>query len=510
MELRGKVVQNGMGEPRESAAISGTSPSGGECGEATKIVDVQESLRVDDNVEDVVGDTDSGVSVGEAEGSVAGGSKDEVVLPIQELATGGKVDRTESIDGKGVKNKNKEIKEKLGKGKNNNKITDPVRADMEIQCSNDRCSSKREGWRTAKELGLVGESHEKIQEVDLLCALCSQVKLGESEKKVIDLEQRVKVLEEMVHKLMGKTKGTVTEADRVVELVNSVRREGEGKVKLNYVRTPNGNYITTMPSQVTKGAWEKGRPSLPGENSRVRGSNLTLPIMNAQFGDDYLRKAPMRIVADDTDKTKRNERGVDGQWTVVRREKKKRAPIVIVGDSMITHVRNVIKCEEEGSSCLSMRGAGIKQVVEKACMKAEEMGEGILVIQGGGNGLTHLGVRENVKVIMDGVNKIREVNRKVKVAVVGVLPRPRETGEYEGMRGEVNRWLHNELRDMRGMQIRGGDPNPITYLDPSHLLGIRHYARDGVHLNREGVNIVGRNLLGWVTEAARESSLSKD
>jgi lysophospholipase L1-like esterase len=164
---------------------------------------------------------------------------------------------------------------------------------------------------------------------------------------------------------------------------------------------------------------------------------------------------------------------------------------------------NVVRCDAEGSGCFALRGAGIKQIIGKAVTKAEEMREGILVVEGGGNSLGYLDDKETVDVIVKGVRMIREKNKDVKVAVVGVLPRPKEGEQYEKLRVATNRRLGEALCSLKASYIRNKDCGDVSYLDPDPIMNDRLFARDGVHLNREGVNVLGNKLKSWVTGAVQ-------
>jgi hypothetical protein len=484
---------------KTEGAVAGESEFGGEMDELSETG--EESDKVDGN------QAINRVECEGAEGFIGVSTvKKGSELDIQDLTVGSQgnnrlVNDTDTeVDSGACGGKDISEKESNGKKKKRNqKISDPVNGDMLVECCNDECNSKGKGWRVARELGLEGESFKKIKDLHVMSQMCTHMKLRESQLKVDDLEQRVKGLEMLVKELVE----TKRDENRMVdELKNHTGREEKNRNAMLMEAD------TLNQPRMGLGAWQQGRPSLPGErsmgNNGQMGINKRVERENSEMVNGKANNVSVGLnigVTNRAGSERENEEA--GQWNVVNRGRKKRAPIVLVGDSMLTHIRNVVKCEEEESGCLSLRGAGIKQVMQQAYRKAEEMGEGMIIVQGGGNGLGHLGVRENVRVIVEGVKKIKQLNQKAKIAVMGVLPRPRESAEYEGIRGEVNRWVGDELTDMRARQISEGDNNPVTFFDPSHLLMNRHYARDGVHLNREGVNIVGRRVLGWVTVCTR-------
>ena len=91
---------------------------------------------------------------------------------------------------------------------------------------------------------------------------------------------------------------------------------------------------------------------------------------------------------------------------VVDREKEKKGKPTInfIGDSMIKNVTKTVKCEDEGSGCLSLRGAGIKQIMNKGFDSTNGMKKNRrLILQGEGNSLNMLGTEETVKSILEAV-----------------------------------------------------------------------------------------------------------
>ena len=78
--------------------------------------------------------------------------------------------------------------------------------------------------------------------------------------------------------------------------------------------------------------------------------------------------------------------------------------------------------------------------------------------------------------------------------MVGVLPRPKESAHYERQRLLANARLGEALHDLRARQT--GD---VSYMDPDPFMNVGLFARDGVHLNRDGMNVFGNKLRNWVT-----------
>lgn len=95
-----------------------------------------------------------------------------------------------------------------------------------------------------------------------------------------------------------------------------------------------------------------------------------------------------------------------------------------------------VKCTFPGSECTSMsetKVADRKMVAEEA----ETLEDGMFINQDGGNDLEETGVEETVSEQMEAVKVVE--NRKMSVAVVGVLRRLQESERYERMRKTTNR-----------------------------------------------------------------------
>ena len=100
---------------------------------------------------------------------------------------------------------------------------------------------------------------------------------------------------------------------------------------------------------------------------------------------------------------------------------------------------------------------------------------------------------------------VREMKKekKVRVAVVGVLGRPRESRGYEELRKETNRMLQQEVLKLKvECSERDGDYG-VSFLDLDGALPPRVYGRDGVHLSREGDRMMSRRFLEWITATER-------
>ena len=174
---------------------------------------------------------------------------------------------------------------------------------------------------------------------------------------------------------------------------------------------------------------------------------------------------------------------------------KKRCAFRIIGDSMIRRTPEYVKCYQRGSGCTSMSGAGIREIGRVVKDEAKDMEDGLLVVQGGGNGLERTGCEETVREMVEAVKAVEGKN--MNVAVIGVLPRPREDRAYEKLRKATNRKLYQELLKMKIEWVKEKKGN-VSFLDVGRDLKPVMYARDGVHLNTGGQVVMGRLLREWV------------
>ena len=187
---------------------------------------------------------------------------------------------------------------------------------------------------------------------------------------------------------------------------------------------------------------------------------------------------------------------VGGTTVPERVEMVRRSPICIIGDSMIRHAPAHVKCSLPGSGCTSLPGARIHDVKEKVKEETRGMEDGMLVVQGGGNDLKRIGVEETVKEVVDAVMAVH--GKKMSVAVVGVMRRPREDMTYERMRRATNKRIFEEVTRMKVKWMKEKSGN-VSFLDLDGALDDdRMFARDGVHLNAAGNARMGRKLREWV------------
>lgn len=180
----------------------------------------------------------------------------------------------------------------------------------------------------------------------------------------------------------------------------------------------------------------------------------------------------------------------------VRKAIKSMPPIRVVGDSMMKNVKSQLGCKAEGSGVESLSGARIGEVRRRVEEKAGEFKEGsLLIIQGGGNDLENVGTEDTVREVVEAVKAVEGKN--VRVAVVGVMRRPREGERYERVRQRTNIRLQEALLQLKVEWLRGKKGN-VSFVDLDGVLreGL-DFTVDGVHLNQSGHERMGRRLREW-------------
>ncbi|XP_050708303.1 uncharacterized protein LOC126993337 [Eriocheir sinensis] len=175
--------------------------------------------------------------------------------------------------------------------------------------------------------------------------------------------------------------------------------------------------------------------------------------------------------------------------------KVKRAPIRIIGDSMMKNAHWHVKCNMDGSGCTSMSGAQIRNIKKRVQHDAADLKDGLLIVQGGGNALEYVGQEDTVKDVVDSVKAVE--GKGMKVAVVGIMRRPREGPQYERLRRSTNKRIQEEMMKMK-IEWTRGKKGDVSFIDMDGVLrGDAAFDVDGVHLSGNGNRRMGERLREW-------------
>ena len=197
--------------------------------------------------------------------------------------------------------------------------------------------------------------------------------------------------------------------------------------------------------------------------------------------------------AEKAEKQEKAMQTVSEKKVMIKKAKVTRLPIKIIGDSISRKLPEEVSFTMKESSCTSMGGADVREICKKAKEDAAGMKEGMVIIQAGGNRLERVGCEAAVEEVMEAV---KTVDANVSVAVIGVIKRPREGEEYERMRKKTNKKMFEKLQQLKIQRLQEKKGN-VSFLDFDAVLEERMYS-DGVHLNSEGYDRVGRRLREWV------------
>ncbi|KAF2351398.1 SGNH hydrolase-type esterase domain [Trinorchestia longiramus] len=123
------------------------------------------------------------------------------------------------------------------------------------------------------------------------------------------------------------------------------------------------------------------------------------------------------------------------------------------------------------------------------------MNEGMVIVQGGGNGLLENGREATVNAIMKVVERAQKNN--VRVAVTSLFRRPVCNEEYERLHKKVNRNLHEKILVMKAESIRKREVGS-SFLDMDDLIQAACFLRDGVYLWQEGKTKLSQRFISWI------------
>ncbi|KAF2345156.1 SGNH hydrolase-type esterase domain [Trinorchestia longiramus] len=147
------------------------------------------------------------------------------------------------------------------------------------------------------------------------------------------------------------------------------------------------------------------------------------------------------------------------------------------------------------SGCTRLRGKGVKEISEYAEKVIDDMDEGMVIVQGGGNGLLENGNEATVNAIMKVVERAQKKN--VRVAVTSLLRRPACNEEYERLLKEVNIDLHEKIHVMKAESVRKHEVG-FSFLDMGDLIQAGCFLRDGAHLSQEGQTKLCQRFIHWI------------
>ncbi|KAG0724644.1 hypothetical protein GWK47_040155 [Chionoecetes opilio] len=134
---------------------------------------------------------------------------------------------------------------------------------------------------------------------------------------------------------------------------------------------------------------------------------------------------------------------------------------------------------------VSLSGKGMEDVVKEVREQVKGVQEGMVIMQGGGNSLRRLGPEQTVGKVMECLKDIKKDRKKVRVAVVGVMRRPRENAGYEEIRCDTNKRLQEEVVRIKAECSKDPGDYGVSFIDLDGALPQEVFG-EKVHLNWEG------------------------
>ena len=381
-----------------------------------------------------------------------------------------------------------EVKKKSRKMRklNNNEIipgTDEVlHEDDQVACS--VCGD----WCTLEMAGITGMSESEIEQMDVYCMKCMHRQHSKVKMELSECLKRVERLEGTINKLM---------TERMMDGSQSVPKNVSGRRRKRSLASQmhQDTLLEGADTSVVGAGEQSFAEAVSSPPQCAAAPVLSSPVRNEE-------QPNQENMSSDGDDEASNSTEEQAFKTVQRRKKK--CNIKIVGDSMVKYVTKVVRCDKDGSGHFYKSGAGIKEIVEKTVVEANSAREGsLIVIQGGGNSLRHIGSAETVKSILECVADIRKERKDLNIAVTSVLPRPRENGHYEQLRKQTNNELQKQICKLRWETVKSKEAGGISFLDMDCVLNPQMFAQDGVHFNHQGVLSFGKRIISWIKEKER-------
>ena len=129
-----------------------------------------------------------------------------------------------------------------------------------------------------------------------------------------------------------------------------------------------------------------------------------------------------------------------------------------------------------------VKGKGIQEILAVAKQIVAKRESGTLAILGGGNSLGELGPEKTAKLMIEGVKEIKDGKKDLRVVVVGIMRRPRESLGSERMRKEANKKVHEEMARIKVDLLKEKDIG-VSFLDLDRKLNGTMFDRNLAHLN---------------------------
>ena len=364
--------------------------------------------------------------------------------------------------------------------------------DVQVECS--ECGS----WCTLEAVGIMDASKSEVDSMEVFCMKCMHKQHSKLKAELIACIERVNWLEGTVRNLISSQK-----MDNTV-LVSSPKRSNNRSKPAPKRKEP---FIEDLSS--VSNSNERSFAEVVASTPLIAGTDKVDDTVSSSVSVDEIGADGPPENSNDESLPPQNDIKNNEGFKVVQRSRKKKC-IKIVGDSMMKNISRIVRCDKKGSGCFSKRSAGIKEIAEKATEEALCAEDGsLVVIQGGGNSLKHIGVKETISSIVNYMKRVQCERKDLKIAAASNMPHPCENSHYEVWRKAVNVELQKEVCRI-SMEIAQKETGRVSFLDMNFVLDPQLFARDAVHLNTEGEARVGKRILTWLKEKERVIRLADE
>jgi lysophospholipase L1-like esterase len=165
------------------------------------------------------------------------------------------------------------------------------------------------------------------------------------------------------------------------------------------------------------------------------------------------------------------------------------SPLIVVGHSYIARLKDNKSLGNYKATLIGKRGALSTELMECAASAAAGEKTPTVIIHAGGNELRDLNPDEVADGILQVTRAVKRSNKNARIAISGIIPRPRE-GPYFARKAEItNTILRNKAAQFKMCYIN----NSKRFLQdgsPRYELFDEH----GIHLSAEGEKILSKSF----------------
>ena len=270
--------------------------------------------------------------------------------------------------------------------------------DEEVECSG--CSR----WVKASDLDIVGMMRCDVEKMEVFCIRCMHGMFSALRREVVEGREEIKSLREALAIISNQKRDEGNDSSSPTRNCTGASTEGQNITYAEVVHLPaspkptgegHTNCVNNSGFELVNRRKKLRKVEIAVTSTGVGGPSQVNMPMGQDRSDGQAASHPCSPISSITSLSSQAKGNT-------------RKTINIIGDSMVRNITNTVKCEAEGSGCDSMRGAGVKQIMEKVVKTSSTLKEdGFLIVEGGGNSLNALGPDQTVECIMEAVKKVK-------------------------------------------------------------------------------------------------------